>query len=126
MGDGCQMAGTIEYLDDLGIVLVKTSGTYDLERELDTVLSALRNLELHDGNKLLFDHRDSTVIARNQSPFNRATDYAKIGLKKSTRIATVVNKISVELRLYENTCIGLGWNVEVFDDYDTALKWLAK
>ena len=120
------MGGTIEYLDDLGIVLVKTSGTYDLERELDSVKNAVLKLENNNCNKLLFDHRDSTVIARNQSPFNRATDYTNIGLKMSTRIATVVNKITVELRLYENTCIGLGWRVQVFDDYDTALDWLTK
>ena len=118
------MSRTIEFLPDLGIIHVKTTGTYVLGKELETLKKVLSAMNAHNCQKCLFDHRDATVVAETMSAFHRSEHYQEIGFQHSMQLATLVNEISKDLLFYENATSAHNWKTKVFDDYDAAIAWL--
>jgi len=115
---------TITYLEDEGIVWVRTSGTYVLAAEIETLKKALEMARGKNCKKLLFDHRKARVVAPTMESFDRPSVYRGLGFDSSFRVASLLTDICEDLRFYETVCVNRGWNMKVFDDFDSAMGWL--
>ena len=120
------MNSEFEYLEDKDIVLVRTSGSYDLGAEEDTVRKAIAKLEEHNCSRCIFDHRATNVIARTMDSFNRPELFGDLGLERFVRTALVFRELTEDVTCYENVCVNRGWQVRAFDDYDAAIDWVTK
>ena len=116
----------IRYLEDTDIVQLRTSGTYDLEAEVDTLKRMASRLKEHNCNRCLFDHRQTKVIARTLNSYERSALYDALWGDRSTRAAIVFKEINKDFRFLETSIRNRGWNVRIFDDYDAAINWLSK
>ena len=115
----------VEYLNAENIVVARTSGSYALETEIETLKEVIALLNQHDCDKCIFDHRETTVIARTMGSFSRPGLYEELGLKRSVNMAIVAQELNDDLAFYENVCVNRGWKVRLFDKYNAALEWLA-
>ena len=68
----------IEYIEDIDIVLLKTSGTYELEKEVETLKEMASKLKEHNCNRCIFDHRETKVIARTMPSYDRSAVYEEL------------------------------------------------
>ncbi len=118
------MPGVIEYLADEDVVLVRTSGTYAFESETETVRAAVAELGARGCARCLFDHRAARVLAESPTVYARPGLYVDLGLDRGVRGAIVLHEIDDRLRFYEDVCRNRGWDIQVFDDYEAALRWL--
>ena len=119
------MSREVKYLEDKDIVVARTSGSYELEAEIDTLKDVIAKLSEHNCKRCIFDHRETTVIAKTMGSFNRPGLYNDLGLGRSVSMAIVLRELNDDLKFYENVCVNRGWKVHIFDDYDAALDWLA-
>lgn len=115
----------VEYLNAENIVVARTSGSYALETEIETLKEVIALLNQHDCDKCIFDHRETIVIARTMGAFSRPGLYEELGMKRSVNMAIVAQELSDDLAFYENVCVNRGWKVRLFDNYNAALEWLA-
>lgn len=115
----------ITYLEEADIVVVTTSGEYDLRREVDTVRKAVAFMNDRNCERCLFDHRQARVVADTMSAYDRPALYDALEVKASVRAASVFKIVNEDVRFLENVCRNRGWNFRAFDDYDAALQWLA-
>ena len=120
------MLRKIEYIENKGIVLLTTSGTYELDAEVETLKKMASTLKEHNCNRCIFDHRDTNVIAKVHQSFERSALYEKIWRNRATKAAIVFREINEDFEFLETTVRNRGWNVRIFDDYDAAVDWLTE
>lgn len=81
-------------------------------------------------NRYLINGVDMEVTASVVELFELPTrQYVEEGLDRQSYIALVLpkNPKSVEdARFYESACFNRGWIVQLFEDRDTAIKWLMR
>lgn len=119
------MSQKIYYLKDHDVVVFKTSGTYELGKEIPAVRKVMEALRTHNCNKCLTDHRDTHVIADITDAFDRSDLYEEYWGDRTTSLAVVYKEITDNYRFLEDACRNRGWNLRSFTDYDEALKWLS-
>lgn len=61
----------IQYLEDKDIVMLRTSGTYELEAEVETLKKMASKLKENNCNRCIFDHRETNVIAKTMRSYER-------------------------------------------------------
>lgn len=120
------MIRRIEYIEDKDIVLLKTSGTYELEAEVETLKKMASKLREHNCGKCIFDHRETNVIARTMKSYERPGIYEELWGDHTIRAAVVFREIDEDAKFLENVCRNRGWNVKIFEDYDIAIDWLSE
>ena len=120
------MSTEFEYLEEKNIVLIRTSGSYELEAEMETLKKAASKLREHNCNRCIFDHRETNVIARIMSSFNRPAVYDDLWGDSSVYAALVFRELNEDLEFYETVCRNRCWNVRIFNDYDAAIDWLSE
>lgn len=120
------MIREIAYLENKGIVQLRTSGTYELDAEVETLKRMASKLKEHSCNRCIFDHREANVIASTMASFERSTLYDEIWGDRSTRAAIVFRELNEDFRFLETAMRNRGWNVRIFDDYDAAVNWLSE
>ena len=120
------MSTEFEYLEEKNIVLIRTSGTYELEAEMETLKKAATILRAHNCNRCIIDHRKTNVVARIMSSFNRPAVYDDLLGDRSIRAAFVFRELNEDLEFYETVCRNRCWNVRIFNDYDAAIDWLSE
>ena len=118
------MCRIIKYLDEKDIVLFRTSGTYELEAEVETLKEIAAKLKKHNCNRFIVDHRETNVIADPVKSFERSALYEEIWGDRSTRAAIVFRELNEDYQFFETVVRNRGWNVRIFDDYDAAIGWL--
>ena len=119
------MIREITYLKDKDIIQLRTSGTYELEAEVETLKNVASKLKEHNCNRCIFDHRETNVIARTITSYDRPDLYDEIWGDRSACASIVFKEIKAEFRFLETAARNRGWNVRIFDDYDAAVNWLA-
>jgi len=117
---------SIECLDGINVVWIRTSGIYELDAELETVKCAIQTAKNHNCNRLLFDHRKSKVVARVMGAYDRPVKYQEFGLDRSAKLAILLREVDEGISFYETVCNNRGWQAQLFTDYDVAVDWLAK
>ena len=118
------MAKEIKYLEDKNVVLVTTSGIYELQADVDTVKEIKAQFEAHHCDRVLVDHRATQVIMKTMPAYNRADLYKRLGFDYSQKAALVFKELQDDILFYETVCRNQGVNLRVFVDYDEALDWL--
>ena len=120
------MKREFEYLADQDIVLLKTSGPYKFDTEIETVIKAVAKLKEHNCIRLLVDHRQADVSSDFLDIHGRPKVYNGLEVDRLISAAYVFAELNDDIRFYEDVCRNRGWNVRVFDDYKTAVDWLLK
>ena len=124
------MLREISYHEDLDIVQLRTSGTYELSVETETLKRLAEALKEHQCRKILADHRQADVIAKTMKSYERPFLYEQIWGDSKTisqiKTAVVFKEITDDYRFYETVLQNRGWNLEIFDDYDEAMNWLTQ
>jgi len=118
------MCRIIKYLEDKDIVLLRTSGTYILEAEVETLKKMASKLKEYNCNRCIVDHRETNVIAKIDKSFERSVLYEEIFGDRSTRAAIVFRELNKDFQFLETVVRNRGWNVRIFNDYDAAIDWL--
>ena len=118
------MSKIIEYLDDKDIVLTRTSGSYDLEAEAETLRDVITKLNELNCNRCILDFRTSVVISKTMDCYCRPEIFKEFGLKRSVKMAIVLRELSDNSHFYETVCVNRGWDIRMFHDYDDAIDWL--
>jgi len=113
------------YLEDNDIVLLRTSGTYDLEKEVGTLKKMVSKLKEHKCNRCIYDHRETNVIIKTLDSYERPAIYEDLWGDHTIRAATVLRELNNDSQFLEIVCQNHCWNVRIFDDYDTAIDWLS-
>ena len=117
---------SIECLNGIDVVWIRTSGTYDLGAELETVKRAIQATKDHNCSRLLFDHRETNVIAKVMGAYDRPIKYQEFGLDRSAKLAILLREIDDDIKFYETVCNNRGWRAQLFTDYDAAVDWLTR
>jgi hypothetical protein len=120
------MCKIIKYLEDKDIVLLRTSGTYNLEAEVKTFKKTLLKLKEHDFNRCIVDHRETNVITDIVKSYEHSALFEQIWGDHSLRVANVVKELNEDFQFLETVVRNRGWNVRIFDDYDAAIGWLSE
>ncbi len=118
------MSIKFEHLQEDEILLIRTSGTFNLGFQVDFLKNLKAKTDEYNCEKILIDHRATKVVANTLSIFSRPKLYEELGIKRIWKAAMVGREVNYLARFYENTLQNRGWNVKVFDDYDAAVKWL--
>ncbi len=116
----------IKYLEDKDVLLVKTSGVYEVKNETDTVTKIASELSKYDCNKCIIDHRNTTVSGRIIDSYERSEKYSTFGVKRFWKCAIVFKRLNEDVVFFENVCRNRGWDFKVFTDYEEAQLWLSE
>ncbi len=114
----------IKYLEDKGVLHVRTSGVYEVKKEIETVTKIASELSKYDCNKCIIDHRNTIVSGRIIDSYERSEKYSSYGVKRFWKCALVFKKFNEDVVFFENVCRNRGWDFKVFIDYDEGLLWL--
>ncbi|MCP4575268.1 MAG: hypothetical protein GY846_03145 [Deltaproteobacteria bacterium] len=63
------------FLADQDIVLLKTSGSYQFEKEIETIKKSMAKLKEHSCSRLLVDHREADVSSNFFNIYERPKVY---------------------------------------------------
>ena len=83
------MGRKFEYLEDKDLVLLRTSGTYELEAKKEPLKIMASKPKKHNCNRCIFDHRETNVIASTMKSYERSAVYEELWGDRSTRAAIV-------------------------------------
>jgi hypothetical protein len=116
----------VQFDADKGIVYTVASGPMDADYAAEFSIEALKVAEKNNCEKFLFDIRGTiiTELAAGISQF--ALNLEKLGSKKSHKSAIVYASDEKDLRFFESTFKGQGFNVSLFNDLNQAIAWLTE
>jgi len=117
---------SVEKLNGTDFVWIRTADVYDLVGELETVQRAIQVAKSHNCNRLLFDHRETNVVAQVMGAYDRPAKYKEFGLDRSAKLAILLREVSDDMKFYETVCNNRGWRAQLFTDYHAAVDWLTK
>lgn len=83
------MEWDFEFLPDLGIVSVRTSGDLDYDRMLEFIEAAAAAMEKHGVNRILVDHRDAVLRISPTRVYRIPAVEVAHGLDRRHRVAVV-------------------------------------
>ena len=121
------MQWNISYLQNDGVVHVKTSGTMNLELIKQLCSETVSTAAKHDSGKILVDHRDVTPDVSIIDTYQVPRILIECGWSRSARIAFVYAQTPEKDEIYDFfkiTAQNIGVFVDLFNDPDEALAWL--
>ncbi len=120
------MTREFRYLEDRDILLLRTLGTYELGAEVKTLEIMATELRKHSCNRCIIDHRNTNVIAKTMESYERSAVYEDLWDDRTIRTAIVFRELNEDYRFLETVCRNRGWDIRIFDDYDTGIDWLSE
>ena len=118
------MPWTLTHLKEKGIILVQSTGTYQLSGLSEMVKTVSEKFQEFNCNKCLIDHRKADVSLKTVPSYHRPKLYNEAGFGSNQKGAILFKEITDEHRFFEDTIRNQGWNLRVFDDHDAAMEWL--
>ncbi|MBN1796742.1 MAG: STAS/SEC14 domain-containing protein [Sedimentisphaerales bacterium] len=119
------MKWTIDYLEEEGIVLVKTSGRTEWDKQKQMCQEAFVLAQKHNTHKFLADHTD---LKEGLSVFqinNMPRMFREIGVGSEDRIAILYNpSLENKFKLFQNVSKFALLNFRLFDNEEEAIAWL--
>ena len=115
-------------LDDLEVLLVKTTGALDSSSADAMAREAWEALLARGWVRCLIDHRDLTELPMTTSDiFERAKVLASLGVTGAIRLAAVhPPAFAADFRFFETACRNRGLVCALFADAASALDWLTR
>jgi hypothetical protein len=122
------MEWSITLNEEKQYVEIVTNGVADREGSLrmaKAISAALQKMKIE---KILIDHRNiSEVSGGTLEIYKRPTEFKKIGVIQTVKIAEVVKPEHKDFFSFlETVCVNFGFIFSVFHDRDSALEWLIK
>ena len=118
----------INYLQQEGVVTIKTSGTLvDADENQKMVTEALVVAEKYDATKCLIDDQDLTLEMKTIDIYGLPEILDDLGVPRKYRVAIVVAESARDVegfKFYETRAFNVGFNHRLFTDTQTALDWL--
>ncbi|MCX6640784.1 MAG: hypothetical protein NTW14_09930 [bacterium] len=118
------MSWTVEFVEDLGVVLARTEGKYDAKIGIEMLKEVNPLLREHSTNRLLIDLRLAELQFSVADLFNRPDEYLELGLDRRLRTGLIFRELNENRRFLETVCVNRGYNLKVFEDYDQAVQWV--
>jgi hypothetical protein len=124
------MSWVIDYLPELGVLRIKTSGTMDLEQLTQMAHEGLAAGLARGATSFLVDHRDMTTALSTEDVFDLPRLNAEMGIGKTMRVAIVYSTDSPsrdDFFFYDVRNLSKGVrNIRLFTDLQHAIDWLAE
>ena len=118
----------IEYMQQEGVVFIKTEGTLSDVRQNQRMISdALAEAEKHSATRCLIDDRELTLEIGVPELYYLPEAYDNLGVPRKYKVAIVIElatKDKIDFEFYETRAANLGYNHRLFKDINTALDWL--
>jgi hypothetical protein len=118
----------IEYLQQEGVVYVRTWGTLtDVHANQMMIAEAVAEAEKHGATKCLIDDRDLTLEIGIVDLYYLPEAFSDLGVRHEYKVAIVfpVGSLKEEnFKFYETRAANLGYTHRLFSDPDAALDWL--
>lgn len=121
------MPYTIEYLKKEGIALVTNTGVFTYEDFQKQALEALEVSRTRKCKKFLVDCTSMITQSQTMDIYATSDFYEEIDAPRENQIALVVSagtEAEADLRFYETVSINRGWQVKLFADKASAMRWL--
>ena len=118
------MSAKFEYLPEDEVLLIRTSGTYDLEFEIDALKEIVSKAEDYKCSRFIVDLRSTNVILKTLPTYSRPQLFEELEFNRAWKAAMVFKELNSAIQFYENVFRNRGWQIGVFDDYDVAMNWL--
>ena len=120
-----RMKYEFEALSEINALLVKTSGTYRTGEDTGFLEDMNKAYAASGSRTILLDCRLSNIHIDVVVALGRPEIYnSLVGTNRPRKVALVFNKMDDRYQYFRNVCQNRGWNVHVYDDYDTAYRWL--
>ena len=118
------MSAKFEYLPEDEVLLIRTSGTYNLEFQIDLLKEIIVKAKEYNCERFLVDHRETEIIIKTLPTYSRPALFDELEFKRTWRAAMVVKELNNDTQFYETVFKNRGWQIKVSDDYDAAMNWL--
>ena len=121
------MPTEIKYLSTEKVVWVKQSGKITAAEMRENTLEVIRLVKEHGTSRVLSDNTDMVTDAKTTDLFNLPKLYDELGFSKASKVANIMNVATgrkENYQFYETVCRNRGYDIKLFDDQESALKWL--
>lgn len=127
---GGQMNWEIEYMQEEGVLYIKTSGSLNDVRENQMMIAdALAEAAKQGTTKCLIDDRDLTLKLGTMDIYSVPETFKTLGVSHEYKVAIVfsaVPKGEDDFKFYEARAANLGYKHRLFTDPKAALDWLTE
>ena len=122
------MEWTISYDEMNHVVVIQTRGMLDIKAADVLRAEGFAALQAHQSTRCLLDHREIVSdMLGTLDIYSLPQKYREMGISHNIRLAWVVPaRMAHNLNFYETVCRNNGYNVCIFFDRDTALRWLSQ
>lgn len=119
------MKWTIDFLEEEGIVIVKTSGVLTWEENKKMSEDILRLAREYGTNQILTDHRDTDISLSILQIDDLPKMFREIGVSDEDRIATLYNPSHKDVfEFFHSVAYLASLNFRLFTDENEAIQWL--
>jgi len=121
------MPVNVDFLPEDRLIIIQYSGTATWEDFQAATEKADQYIKSRDCRSVLVDMRDTEPAVSLGRIFDMAKVYDSIGVPRNVKIAMVGPKTAPgydDFQFYETVCRNRGFEVEVFDEMNSAKEWL--
>jgi hypothetical protein len=115
---------TIEYLEELDIVYIKTRGMLTMQNSNQMVREAVAAMDHYHCVRHIVDHRETEFTLTIADYYQRPSTNEQIGLSHRSKIAMVFKELTENTKFMETVFNNRGYNFRQFDDLDQAKAWM--
>jgi hypothetical protein len=120
----------IEYMQEEGVLYIRTSGSLSDVRENQMMIAdGLAEGAKHGATKFLIDDRDLTLKLGTMDIYSLPETFKTLGVSHEYKVAIVFATVSKEdddFKFYETRASNLGYKHRLFTDLKAALDWLTE
>jgi hypothetical protein len=124
--EGTHMEWTTTVHEEKQYIEIATSGVADRDGSLNMARAINEAMSKARIKKLLIDHGNITSISgKIKEVYQRPKQFQEMGVIRGIKIAEVVKPEHKEFfGFLETVCINSGYTFNIFNDRESALKWL--
>lgn len=123
------MPWSLGHLEQAGIVTVTNEGDVTLTALQEQTTAAIKCMQQHQVFLCLIDCRKAQIALHGSEIMQLVHYYDRLGGDRRYRLAVVVPVVEnahAVFQLYETATYNRGYRTRLFDQYETALTWLAE
>jgi hypothetical protein len=115
---------TIEYLEEINIIYVKTRGVLTMKNSNQMVKEAVAAMEQHQCFRHIVDHRETEFTLTIADYYQRPLTNKEIGLSQKSKIGMVFRELNENTRFMETVFQNRGYNFRQFVSLEEAKNWM--
>ncbi len=121
------MSYTIEHLENEGIFLITNIGKFTHKDFMKQAIEAIKIAETQNCHKFLSDCTSMYLETNTMNIYDTSGYYNEINVSRESKIALLVppgHKSEKDLKFFETVNVNKGWQIKLFGDKESAVKWL--